>query len=86
LPVLARLTDQPFWLDPGDPHRMAAVMQVASHPNLYSFWGLPDTRRRFADDYTSALRDAVHRIVVDGLTPEQAAAEAIARVKQFPNE
>ena len=25
---------QPFWLDPSDPHRMAAVMQVASRPTL----------------------------------------------------
>ena len=34
LPVLAKLTDQPFWLDPGDPHRMSAVMQVATHPTF----------------------------------------------------
>ena len=86
LPVLAKLTDQPFWMDPGDPHRMSAVMQVATHPNVYSFWGLPDAQGRFDDDYASALKGAVHRIVVDGLTPEQAAAEVIARVKQYPRE
>ena len=86
LPVLATLTDQPFWLDPGDPHRMSAVMQVMTHPNVYSVWGLPDAQRRFSDDYSLALRTAVHRIVVDGLTPEQAAAEAIARVKQLLSE
>jgi multiple sugar transport system substrate-binding protein len=80
------LLEQPFWLDPGDPHRMSAVMQVMTHPHVDSIWGLPDAQRRFGADYGLALRTAVHRIVVDGLTPEQAAAEAIARVKQLLGE
>ena len=33
LPAMPKLLDQPFWLDPSDPHRMAAVMQVASRPD-----------------------------------------------------
>ena len=32
LPPMQKLLDQPFWLDPSDPHRMAAVMQAASRP------------------------------------------------------
>jgi multiple sugar transport system substrate-binding protein len=32
LPPMSKLLDQPFWLDPGDPHRMASVMQVSSRP------------------------------------------------------
>src|SRR3954447_4354904 len=83
LPVMTTLTDQPFWLDPSDPHRMNAVMQVMTHPFNEGAWGLPNAQRFIDDDYTLALRTAVHRIVVDGLTPEQAAAEAIARVKQL---
>jgi multiple sugar transport system substrate-binding protein len=83
LPVLARLTDQPFWLDPGDTHRMSAVMQVMTYPQDYGWWGLPDAQRRHEVGYSTALRTAVHRIVVDGLTPEQAADEAIARVHQL---
>ena len=59
---------------------------MQAHPNVYSWWGLPDAQRRFADDYGLALRTAVHRVVVDGLTPEQAVAEMIARVKQYPRE
>jgi multiple sugar transport system substrate-binding protein len=27
LPPMSKLLEQPFWLDPGDPHRMASVMQ-----------------------------------------------------------
>ena len=34
LPPMPKLLDQPFWLDPSDPHRMAAVMQVARAPEL----------------------------------------------------
>ena len=32
LPPMPKLLEQPFWLDPSDPHRMAAVMQVSSRP------------------------------------------------------
>jgi multiple sugar transport system substrate-binding protein len=83
---MQKLLDQPFWLDPSDPHRMAAVMQVSSRPPNY--------------DYTVALGDwrhdtvwqeftwgkAIHRVVVDGTSPEQAVDEAIARVKEILSE
>jgi hypothetical protein len=55
LPVMTTLTDQPFWLDPSDPHRMNAVMQITTHPNVYSVWGLPDAQRFINDDYVLAL-------------------------------
>ena len=32
LPPMPKLLDSPFWLDPSDPHRMAAVMQISSRP------------------------------------------------------
>ena len=34
LPSMPGLLEQPFWLDPSDRHRMAAVMQAASRPRL----------------------------------------------------
>ena len=82
LPPMQKLLDQPFWLDPSDPHRMAAVMQVSSRAPNY--------------DYTVALGDwrhdavwqefpwgkAIHRIVTEGISPEQAIDEAIARIKE----
>ena len=37
LPSMPKLLDQPFWLDPSDPHRMAAVMQVASRPLAHNY-------------------------------------------------
>jgi multiple sugar transport system substrate-binding protein len=83
LPSIPALLDQPFWLDPSDAHHMAAVMQVASRP--------------LAHDYTAASGDlghdqiynervwakAIQRVVTEGISPEQAVDEAIARIKQI---
>jgi multiple sugar transport system substrate-binding protein len=83
LPPMQKLLDQPFWLDPSDPHRMAAVMQVASRPMQYDHTqALGDSRHdRVWQEWTWAK--AVHRIVTEGISPEQAVDEAIARVKQI---
>jgi multiple sugar transport system substrate-binding protein len=35
LPPMQKLREGPLWLDPSDPHRMAAVMQIASRPTQY---------------------------------------------------
>jgi multiple sugar transport system substrate-binding protein len=32
LPPMRKLVEQPFWLDPSDPHRMRAAMQTLTHP------------------------------------------------------
>jgi multiple sugar transport system substrate-binding protein len=86
LPPMQKLLDQPFWLDPSDPHRMAAVMQVSSREPNY--------------DYTVALGDprhdtiwqeftwgkAIYRVAAEGWSAEQAVDEAIARVKQTLSE
>jgi multiple sugar transport system substrate-binding protein len=83
LPSIPALLEQPFWLDPSDPHRMAAVMQAESRPP--------------AHDYTAASGDlghdqiynervwakAINRIVTEGISPEQAVDEAIVRIKQI---
>ena len=37
LPPMPKLLEQPFWLDPSDPHRMAAVMQAASRPLAHDY-------------------------------------------------
>jgi hypothetical protein len=37
LPPMPKLLDAPFWLDPSDRHRMAAVMQIASRPMHYDY-------------------------------------------------
>ena len=37
LPAMSELLDQPFWLDPSDPHHMASVMQVSSRPLAHNY-------------------------------------------------
>ena len=83
LPPMQKLLDQPFWLDPSDPHRMAAVMQVASRPMQYDHTqALGDSRHdQVWQEWTWAR--AINRVAADGITPEQAVDEAIARIKQI---
>jgi multiple sugar transport system substrate-binding protein len=81
LPPMAKLLQQPFWLDGSDPHRMASAIQTL-------------TRRQHYDVGTAsglAFRDrtwqkAVHRVAAEGWTPEQAVDEAIARIKEILSE
>jgi multiple sugar transport system substrate-binding protein len=86
LPSIAALLDQPFWLDPHDRHHMIAAMQAKS--------------TALATNYTSASGNlghdrvyneriwakAIHRIVTEGISAEQAVDEAIARIKEILRE
>jgi multiple sugar transport system substrate-binding protein len=80
LPAMPALLDTPFWQDAKDPHRTTAVAQLgqpvaASYPNLNPKYGQVDEE--------AVWEKAVHRIAADGVSPEQAADEAIARIKQM---
>src|SRR3954454_5525699 len=88
LPAMPALLAAPFWLDPGDPHRMAAAMQFLAQPRDY--WeAYPAFSGEWRHD--NVFRDrvwptAVHRVVAEGFSPEQAVDEAIARVHQILSE
>jgi multiple sugar transport system substrate-binding protein len=86
LPPMPKLLDAPFWLDPSDPHRMAAAMQVASRPMHYDYTTVSgDWRYDLVwDEYV--WPKAVYRVAADGISPEQAVDEAIARIKQILEE
>ncbi len=83
LPSISKLLDQPFWLDPSDPHRMAAVMQVSSRPLAHDYATVSGNWRHVRVDSENVWGNAIHRIVTEGITPEQAVDEAIARIKQI---
>jgi multiple sugar transport system substrate-binding protein len=83
LPAMSALSNQPFWLDPGDPHRMAAAMQVSSRPMQYDYAGASGDWRHDQVWQERVWAKAIHRIVTEGISPEQAVDEAIARVKQI---
>ncbi len=80
LPTMPALLETSFWQDPKDPHRAAAVSQLGQpvalpYATLNPKYGQVDEE--------AVWEKAVHRIVADGLTPQQAADEAIARVKEI---
>jgi multiple sugar transport system substrate-binding protein len=86
LPSMPGLLEQAFWLDPGHPHRMAAVMQAASQPSAYSYTAASGELRHDRVFNERIWAKAVQRVVADGITLEQAVDEAIARIKQILSE
>jgi len=86
LPPMRKLIDQPFWLDPGDPHRMHAAIQMLTR-TAYHNTGVRDHEWRSTGVWQENVwGTAVHRVVADGITPEQAVDDAIARIKQILSE
>jgi len=83
LPPIPKLRDAPFWLDPSDPHRMAAAMQISSRPMLYDYATVTGDMRHDMIWRELTWAKAVHRVAADGISPEQAVDETIARIKQI---
>jgi multiple sugar transport system substrate-binding protein len=83
LPPMRKLVEQPFWLNPSDPHRMRAAMQTLTHSHLTNV-GVRDNEWRSSRVYQDNVwGNAVHRVAAEGISPEQAVDEAIARIKQI---
>jgi multiple sugar transport system substrate-binding protein len=86
MPAMPKLLEAPFWLDPSDPHRMAAVMQVTSRPMHHDYATVSGDWRYDLVWQELVWAKAIHRIVTEGISPEQAVDEAIARIKQILSE
>jgi multiple sugar transport system substrate-binding protein len=83
LPPMRKLVEQPFWLDPSDPHRMRAAIQILTWPHLLDVGVRDDEWRSRQIWQESVWGNAVHRVAAEGISPEQAVDEAIARIKQI---
>jgi multiple sugar transport system substrate-binding protein len=83
LPPMRKLVEQPFWLDPSDPHRMAAVMQVSSRPLPHNYAAASGDLRHDRVEREHVWAKAINRIVTERIAPAQATYEAIARIKQI---
>ena len=80
---MRKLVEQPFWLDPSDPHRMRAAIQILTQPHLMDM-DVRDHEWRSGPIWEENVwGNAVHRVVTEGISPEQAVDEAIARIKQI---
>ena len=86
LPSISALLDQPFWLDPSDRHHMAAAIQAKTRPITYQYGPASGDLRHDRIYQERVWAKAIHRIVTEGISPEQAVDEAIARVKQILSE
>ena len=85
LPAMPKLLDAPFWLDPRDPHRMRSAMQLLTQPRSYDYVAVSGDWRH-GEAYFVVWREAIHRVAAEGISPEQAVDEAIARIKQILSE
>ena len=83
LPSMPKLLDSPFWLDPSDRHRMAAAMQTASRPMAHEYTAASGDLGHAQVYNERVWAKAVHRVAAEGISPEQAVDEAIARVKEI---
>jgi multiple sugar transport system substrate-binding protein len=86
LPPISKLLDQPFWLDPSDRHRMAAVMQVSSRPLRHNYAAASGNWRHGRVNWENVWPKAIQRVAAEGISPEQAVDEAITRIKQILSE
>jgi multiple sugar transport system substrate-binding protein len=83
LPPMSKLLEQPFWLDPTDPHRMASVMQAAARPMRQEDAIVSGDWRYIGIDQELVWAKAIHRVAAERISPEQAVDEAIARIKEI---
>jgi hypothetical protein len=65
---------------------MASVVQFATLPRRYDYVAASGEWRHELVGAEGVWPKAVHRVVVDGLTPERATDEAIARIEQLLSE
>jgi multiple sugar transport system substrate-binding protein len=86
LPPMPKLLEAPFWLDPSDPHKMAAVMQASARPLQYDYATVTGDWRHNLAFREELWAKAANRIVTEEISPEQAVDEAIARIKQILSE
>jgi multiple sugar transport system substrate-binding protein len=86
MPPMRKLVDQPFWLDPTDPHRMRAAIQILTSPHLMGMDVRDNEWRSGRIWEENVWGNAVHRVVTEDVSPEKAVDDAIARIKQILSE
>jgi multiple sugar transport system substrate-binding protein len=91
LPPMPKLLEAPFWMDPSDPHRMRSAIQLLTEPLSYDYVAASGDWRHskslpWSEEGGDPWPDAVYRVVTEGIAPEQAVDETIARIKQVLSE
>ena len=73
--------DDPWWLDPKDPHRVAYVQQALLGPTVPQFWVFNPAYAQVQSEHvwSTGWTD----IMIDGMEPQAAAAKAFKRVEEI---
>src|SRR6201997_2538648 len=73
--------DDPWWLDPKDPHRVSYVQQALLGPTVPQFWVLNPAYAQVQNEHvwSTGWTD----IMIDGMEPQAAAAKAFKRVEEI---
>ena len=80
---MTALSEQPFWIVPSDPHRMASAMQAQARPLAQNYAAASGNWRHQLVSQEFVWATAIHRIVTEGIRPEQTVGEAILRIKEI---
>jgi multiple sugar transport system substrate-binding protein len=83
---MPKLLEAPFRLDPSDRHLFASAIQFLTRPRAYDYVAVSGDWRHRTLQAEVVWAQAIHRTVTDGIAPEQAVDEAIARIKQILSE
>jgi multiple sugar transport system substrate-binding protein len=82
LPAMpAIVKDDPWWLDPKDPHRQAYTRQGLLGPTVPTFWTSNPAYAQVQNEHVWAVAWA--DIISGGMKPEQAAEKAFKRVEEI---
>jgi multiple sugar transport system substrate-binding protein len=86
LPPMRKLVEQPFWLDTSDPHRIRSAIQILTRIHFPMYMDVQGHERQSRPIWQNVWGSAVQRVVIDGISPEQAVDEAITRIKRILSE
>ena len=75
------MKDDPWWLDPNDPHRVAYTTQGLLGPTVPSFWVFNPAYAQVQNEHV--WQTAWAEIMKDGATPQAAAEKAFKRVEEI---
>ena len=81
LPILKPVWSDPYWTNPKDPHLSSAAKTLNETPTRLFYYVRNPAYSVFLEQ--NIWGKALNRIVVDEISPEQAADEAIAQIKEI---
>jgi multiple sugar transport system substrate-binding protein len=77
----AIVKNDPWWLDPADPHRVAYVQQGALGPTVPTFWTSNPAYAQVQNEHVWAAAWA--DVITGGMPPQAAAEKAFKRVEEI---